>query len=177
MFFKAAKAYLQMNPEIDTKFVVVGDGELKKELRSYCQAQGLSAHVIFCGWLKNISYVYADLSILALTSLNEGTPVSIIEAMAASVPVIATNVGGVRDLLGKSDPYQNKNGFSICQRGILCQRNNSKGFAEGIKFITEVQDSNTINRIANARLFAKERYSKNRLIQDVEYLYAELMAH
>ena len=177
MFFKAAKAYLQMNPEIDTKFVVVGDGELKEELRSYCQAQGLSAHVIFCGWLKNISYVYADLSILALTSLNEGTPVSIIEAMAASVPVIATDVGGVRDLLGKSDPYQNINGFSICQRGILCQRNNSKGFAEGIKFITEVQDFNAINRVANAQLFAKERYSKNRLIQDVEYLYAELMAH
>ena len=57
MFFKAAKAYLQMNPERDTKLVVVGDGELKEELRAYCRTQGLLAHVIFCGWVKDIAYV------------------------------------------------------------------------------------------------------------------------
>ena len=63
--------------------------------------------------------IYADLDILALTSLNEGTPVSIIEAMAASVPVITTGVGGIKDLLGRIEADQPDAAFKICERGIL----------------------------------------------------------
>lgn len=175
MFFKAAKAYLQMNPELDTKFVVVGDGELREELRSYCQTQGLLAHVVFCGWLKDISYVYADLSILALTSLNEGTPVSIIEAMAASVPVVATNAGGVKDLVGSRNDFLSSNGFMVCERGILCIKNDSIGFAKGMKYLLQSPAHEKQERLKQARSFVEQRYSQQRLLNDIESLYTELM--
>ena len=176
MFFKAAKAYLQMNPELDTKFVVVGDGELREELRSYCQTQGLLTHVIFCGWLKDISYVYADLSILALTSLNEGTPVSIIEAMAASVPVVATDAGGVKDLVGSRNDFQSSNGYMVCERGILCMKNDSIGFAKGIKYLLQSPAHEKQDRLKQARSFVEQRYSQQRLLNDIESLYTELMS-
>ena len=68
---------------------------------AYCEQQGLSRYVKFCGWKRDLPKVYADLDILALTSINEGTPVSIIEAMACSVPVISTHAGGVRELIAE----------------------------------------------------------------------------
>ena len=76
------------------KIHLIGDGELRQSIEKYTVEIGLRNYVIFYGWEKNIPMIYADLDILALTSLNEGTPVSIIEAMAASVPVITTGVGG-----------------------------------------------------------------------------------
>ena len=123
MFFKAVRLFLKANPEIDMKFVVVGDGECRQQLEAYCREQNLTRHVVFWGWIQNVSLVYADLDILALTSLNEGTPVSIIEAMASSVPVIATQVGGIQDLMGKPvDSTVEKWGFTVCERGILCSK-------------------------------------------------------
>jgi len=95
MLFDAARIFLDQNPEIRVKFVVIGDGELREELIGYCQQDGLSDDVLFCGWERDLPTVYADLDILALTSVNEGTPVSMIEAMASSVPVISTDAGGV----------------------------------------------------------------------------------
>lgn len=175
MFFKAAKAYLQMNPERDTKFVVVGDGELREELKAYCKTHRLLAHVLFCGWVKEIAYVYADLSILALTSLNEGTPVSIIEAMAASVPVIATNAGGVQDLVDPHHDFRSSNGFKVCDRGILCMKNDFIGFANGMKYLLKSPTDEKKERLKRARLFVEQHYSQQRLLNDIEFLYTELM--
>jgi glycosyltransferase involved in cell wall biosynthesis len=58
---------------------------------------GLKEQVIFAGWEREKPPIYADLDILALTSLNGGTPLAVIEAMAASVPVVTTGVGGITD--------------------------------------------------------------------------------
>jgi len=58
----------------------------------------MDEHIVFTGWKQDLASVYQGLDIVALTSLNEGTPVSIIEAMASARPVIATDVGGVRIL-------------------------------------------------------------------------------
>ncbi len=75
-------------------------------MEDYTDSLGIRENVVFYGWEKNITMIYADIDILALTSLNEGTPVSVIEAMASSVPVITTGVGGVKDLLGPIRPEQ-----------------------------------------------------------------------
>jgi glycosyltransferase involved in cell wall biosynthesis len=99
MFLDAAILFLKNHNKPNVKFVLVGDGELRQTLKNYAVEKGLKDQVIFYGWEKNIPMIYADLDILALTSLNEGTPVSIIEAMAASVPVVTTGVGGIKDLL------------------------------------------------------------------------------
>lgn len=81
------------------KFVLVGDGELRVELEQRAQALKLADRIYFCGWRRDLAGVLADLNVMVNTSLNEGTPVAIIEAMAARVPVVATAVGGVADLV------------------------------------------------------------------------------
>jgi len=158
------------------KFVVVGDGELRSQLEDYCQKLGLTSHVLFCGWIKSIPLVYADLDILALTSTNEGTPVSIIEAMASSVPVIATDAGGVHDLLGPPDGVPSSDVFVVCERGILCRKNDAQGVAKGLKYLIDGEIQEKQKRLMRARSFVKERFSEERLLHDIESLYIELMA-
>ncbi|MBU4286774.1 MAG: glycosyltransferase, partial [Proteobacteria bacterium] len=117
MFLDSAKIFLEQNPSIKAAFIIIGDGELKQELIDYCHRLGLSDHVQFCGWKKEFSEIYTNLDIVALTSNNEGTAIALIEAMACSVPVIATNVGGVRDLVGNSQLEFISDGFKIFKRG------------------------------------------------------------
>jgi glycosyltransferase involved in cell wall biosynthesis len=175
MFLDAAKLFLEQNPGQPAKFVVVGDGELRDELKDYCQELGLNGHVMFCGWIKNVPLVYADLDILALTSINEGTPVSIIEAMASSVPVIATDAGGVVDLLGTPDVLHKSDGFLVCSRGILCRKNDALGFAKGLKYLLEGSSRKSQERIMHARSFVRQNFSEKRLLNDIESLYFDLI--
>jgi len=174
MFFDAARIFVDQNPGIRVKFLVIGDGELRNHLMAYCQQHGLSEDVLFCGWKRDLPPVYADLDILALTSVNEGTPVSIIEAMASSVPVISTDAGGVQDLLGPMRPEIFSNGFRVCQRGLLCRRKDTKGLARGIKFL--LTNAQIRKEISNAsRQFAKQAFAKERLFQEIESLYLEML--
>ena len=80
-------------------FVVVGDGEERTRLEAEARARGLTTSVRFLGWRADLPKIYADADIVALTSHNEGTPVSLIEALAAGRAVVGTSVGGVPDLL------------------------------------------------------------------------------
>jgi len=175
MFFEAARVFLEENPGVHAKFVVVGDGELRDELEAYCQELGLASHVVFSGWMRNVPLVYADLDMLALTSTNEGTPVSIIEAMASSVPVIATDAGGVMDLLGPPDGIPSSDGFVVCERGMLCKKNDASGFAKGLKHLMEVDIRQKQKRMMRARSFVRARFSQKRLLHDIESLYLDLM--
>jgi GT2 family glycosyltransferase/glycosyltransferase involved in cell wall biosynthesis len=78
LFLDAAKIVKSVKCVTPLKFAIIGDGELRKGLEDYAAEIGLGNDVCFCGWIKDIEHVYADLDILALTSNNEGTPVSII---------------------------------------------------------------------------------------------------
>ena len=177
MFINAAKILLEDQSDIPVKFVIIGDGELGKELKEYCHKLGVDNHIIFCSWIKDVPSVYADLDILALTSINEGTPVSVIEAMASSVPVVSSDAGGVKDLLGIYDGGPALNGFSVCDRGIICKKNDEVGFVKALKFQIEENLSEREGRIIRARSFVEKKYSKERLIHDIERLYFELMAN
>ena len=173
MFLEAAKVFLKQNPSIKATFLIIGDGELREDLNAYCKQQGLSDRVEFCGWQKNLSEIYTNLDIVALTSNNEGTPVSLIEAMACSVPVIATDAGGVQDLLGNSQLEFESNGFKICERGILCRKNDAKGFANGIKYLVENKRLRE-EKASAAKAFVVQNFSKERLFKDLESLYIDL---
>ncbi|MFH1931646.1 MAG: glycosyltransferase [Pseudomonadota bacterium] len=174
MFFDAAKKFIEHNKNTPVVFAIIGDGEMREKLEAYCQKQGLTGQVIFYGWEKNVASVYADLDILALTSLSEGTPVSIIEAMASSVPVIATDAGGVIELLGDPVGDTHTNGFKICERGVLCRKNDATGFSAGLKWLIENKGFDTKKLTDQARSFAKEHFSSERLVNDIEKLYLEL---
>ena len=174
LFIRAVRIFMDRHPDMDLKVAIVGDGLLRSELEAYCRELSLDQHVIFCGWIKDVTRVYADLDMLALTSLNEGTPVSIIEAMASGVPVIATDVGGVVDLLGKPSTL-NTNRFKICERGGICRKNDAAGFSEGLTWMLDKKNQGDIQQMANhAQAYVREQYSVGRLINDIETLYLEL---
>ena len=175
MFLNAAQIFLKQNPEAKVKLIVVGDGELRTVLEKYCKDRGLSDHVKFRGWVIDVASVYADLDILALTSINEGTPVSVIEAMASSVPVIVTDVGGIKDLMGSPDGELTPKGFWTCERGILCHSNDAIGFAEGLKYLMENANDKNSKRTIKARDFVTQHYSHKRLLRDMESLYNDLL--
>ncbi len=175
MFLKAAKILSERYPKDKLFFVVIGDGELRGTLERFCREQGLEGQVRFCGWVREVSRVYADLDILALTSINEGTPVSIIEAMASSVPVIATDVGGVRDLLGTPEDSAQSDGFMLCERGILCRNKDVFGFTKGLDFLLNSRPAGEHPRVSNARAFVRERFDQKRLLKDMEALYLDLV--
>ncbi|MBW2354286.1 MAG: glycosyltransferase [Deltaproteobacteria bacterium] len=176
MFLDGARIFLDQHPEIKVRLTVVGDGELREELEAYCRRKGLSDHVLFCGWRRDLPLIYADMDILALTSLNEGTPVSIIEAMASSIPVIATDAGGVFDLLGPRDGTPLAyNGFTVCKRGVLCKKEDPEGFAKGLKYLVRLDRVKREALVAEARAFVEEGFSEERLLGDMEDLYTGLM--
>src|SRR5262249_6345653 len=83
----------------DIRFVIVGDGERRSELEHLTRSLRLEERVHFLGWGGDLDRIYADLDGAGVSSRNEGSPVSLIEAMAAGRPVVATRVGGVPDLV------------------------------------------------------------------------------
>ncbi len=121
--------------------------------------------------------MYADLDIVALTSINEGTPVSIIEAMASGVPVVSTDAGGIKDLLGEVNIADSTDGFKICKRGLLVQNNDEKSLANGIKYILDQHTSIHDRMTSDARRFIMANYQKDRLVRDIQSLYEKLLIH
>ena len=97
VLLQAAAELVRLVPQ--AHFVVVGDGKRRAELGELTDRLGLTGRVHFLGWRQDLERIYADLDLVALTSRNEGSPVSLIEAMAAARPVVATRVGGVPDLV------------------------------------------------------------------------------
>ena len=175
LFLNMAEIFLNENPELNVKFVVIGDGELRKMLADHAKMKGLGNHVEFCGWRRDLPQVYADLQILALTSKNEGTPVSIIEAMATGTPVISTDAGGVRDLLGPHEKnLAEMEGFTVCKRGILCHNDDAVGFARGLKYVISMGTTQRDQMVDEARDFVLRTFSNERLLHDMEKLYLEI---
>lgn len=157
MFLEVAKS-IRNNGNINVNFFIIGDGELRAELERYTKELDLGSEVTFMGWQRDLENIYQDLDIVALTSLNEGTPVSLIEAMAAARSVIATDVGGIKDLIGDNE------------RGVLIRTGDVNAFSQGlIRLLKDTALRNKINK--QARDFVKDRFSKERLINDMEGLY------
>jgi glycosyltransferase involved in cell wall biosynthesis len=154
------------------RFVVVGEGHLRKELEAQAASFGVSDAVSFLGNRNNVQAVYAGVDIVALTSLNEGTPLSLIEAMAACKPVISTMVGGVVDLIGKVN--SSDEGFSICERGISIMSGSIGGLTNGLIYLAK--DERLRRELGErGRAFAEAKYSKSRLVDDIKELYRRLV--
>jgi glycosyltransferase involved in cell wall biosynthesis len=82
-------------------FLIVGDGTLRQTLQRRAMKLGLHDRTRFLGWRSDLARIYAATDLFVLTSDNEGTPVALIEAMAAGVACISTDVGGVKDVLAE----------------------------------------------------------------------------
>jgi glycosyltransferase involved in cell wall biosynthesis len=153
------------------RFLVVGDGQLREELESEARELGITDKVQFLGTRNDPEIFYPALDVVSLTSLNEGTPLSLIEAMANGRPCIATAVGGVVDLLG---PATKENRYAIAERGILVDSGDVEGFSQGL--VRLLEDERLRDDLGARGLeFVRLKYSKERLLEDIAGLYAELV--
>lgn len=173
LLLNTAKAYRESGdagPAI--RFVIIGDGHLREELGSEAKRLGVDDIVRFLGNRTDVARLYPALDIVALTSLNEGTPLSLIEAMAAARPVISTGVGGVRDLLGEA--LESADGFTVCERGIRVDGFSPADYCRGLIYLAKNEKLRERSGAAG-REFAVSRYSKERLINDIKELYRALV--
>jgi len=177
LFLESVSALMKKNSDTRARFLIVGDGELRKDLEEMTKELALAERVIFTGWIKDLRSFYADLDVLALTSNNEGTPVAVIEAMAAEVPVIATDVGGVRELIsdrGFRNAEFGESEFEIYERGILVKKGDVKGFANGLKYLLEhPEEGREMGK--RGREYALGHHSTEKLVSDMDRLYRALL--
>ncbi len=153
--------------------IVVGDGELREPLEKMCRALDISERVRFTGWQQDLPSVYGPLDIVCLSSLNEGTPVSLIEALAAGKAVVSTDVGGVRDLVGPPVEPIDRKPFQLCRHGILVRSGDAEGFAKALQFLIE-HPQRREQMGQQGRAFVRERFLFGRLVRDIEQLYRRL---
>ena len=144
------------------RLLVVGDGEIRPRLRELSERLGIGDRVRFLGYRRDLTRIAAATDIAVLSSANEGTPVSLIEAAAAGLPAVATRVGGVPDVVTP-------------ETGILAPTEDHKALAAGISRLAA--DPNLrANMGEAARERALRRYSAARLVADIDALYSELLA-
>jgi len=157
LFLQAADRLRQQRP--NARFVIVGDGETREAVEAQVDALGLRQNVIFTGWTKDLPPVYSDLDALVISSINEGTPVTVIEALAAGCPAVATAVGGLPDLLDQG------------ALGRLVPPDNPEALANTV---LEVLANPPEGRTAQAAML--DRYGIDRLVLDLDGLYRGLLA-
>ncbi len=173
LFLKVAESYSGNRAGLPRlRFIIAGDGHLRKNLEDEAAERGLGGLVTFLGNRTDTEAVYAGLDIVALTSFNEGTPLSLIEAMASRRPVISTAVGGVVDLLGGLT--EEHDGFNICERGVSITLQSEENFFNGLIYLVENEKLRV--ELGDAGFgFVNNNYSKQRLVTDIKELYRKLL--
>jgi glycosyltransferase involved in cell wall biosynthesis len=173
MFLETASLYVRNRADGPTlRFLIVGDGHMRVSLEAETKELGLDGLVTFAGNRTDTAAVYAGTDIVALTSLNEGTPLSLIEAMAANRSVISTAVGGVVDLLGANE--ENGDSFTVCERGVSVRSGDAESLYIGLMHLAENKQMRSRLALAGHE-FVVKNYSKDRLVSDIKELYRQLL--
>jgi glycosyltransferase involved in cell wall biosynthesis len=152
------RAFAQVLPRVPrARLMLVGDGELRPELERLVASLGLAPAVAFLGWRSDLCSVHATLDVLTLSSLSEGTPLALIEAMAAGRATIATSAGGTPDVVA--------DGIT----GLLVPARDPAALAEAM--IRLAGDPALRSRMGIAGRARSLEYRLDRLVADVERLY------
>lgn len=160
LFLDAARSMVDSGNS--ARFVIIGDGELRDILQKYASETGISGRVRFLGWRKDMVPVYSGLDLLTLTSDNEGTPVALIEGMAAGVPVVATAVGGVPDVV--------RDGFT----GRLVPAGDPAALSQAWQAaLAETDATDRMRR--EARREVEELFGRERMLSAMAALYENLI--
>lgn len=152
------------------RFVMVGGGELWEPCEQRIARDGLQDSVALLGWRRNLPEIYADLDVIVLTSINEGTPVALLEAMASGRAIVSTDVGGVRDLMIGAPEHLE--GMELFENGILVKRNPNL-LAGAIRYLLGNPGRRRTMGQAG-REFVRKHFSQRRLADDLEHLYLSL---
>ncbi len=143
--------------------LIVGDGPLHQAIEQTIAACGLSQRVRLLGWREDLDRVYATLDVGVLSSRNEGTPVALIEAMAAGRPVVATRVGGVADVVADGET------------GLVVDPDDAEALGEAMTRLG-VDPALRQRMGARAREAASTRFRDDRLVEDIDRLYRAALA-
>lgn len=155
LFFEIAQRVLAITDHVH--FLVIGDGDMRLDAEQQVKKMGIEKSVSFTGFITNLKHIYGSVDIVVLSSFNEGTPVSLLEAMACNKLVLSTKVGGVQDFI----------------------TNGVNGFAFGFdpdEFCNVISDyiANPAKYLPLREQAAKDilpKYDKERLFRDIEALY------
>ncbi len=148
---------------VDALLLLVGDGADRERLERLAHGRGLARSVLFLGYQEDVARWYAACDAIVLTSANEGTPVTLIEALAAGRPVVATRVGGVEDVVEDA------------VTGLLVRPGDTHAIAERLALLAG--DPALGRRMGDTgRERVMQRYAVARLVDDVDRLYRALLA-
>ena len=156
---ESAVKVLEVFPK--TRFLIAGDGPLRKELEILSKQLMIDRNIIFAGFCQDIPAILSIDDIIAIPSLTEGSPLALLEAMAMGKPIVATNVGGIREILRDGET------------GLLVPSRDPKALSE--KIIHLLKNENDANLLG---LRAKEEVRKydNRFhVRKLEEHYFELL--
>jgi glycosyltransferase involved in cell wall biosynthesis len=134
------------------KVFIVGEGELKPILQEMVSGYGLNDKITFTGAISNVADYYQQSRIIVMPSYYEGLPLVLLEAMACGVPVVASPVGGILDVLGPPVNPQTAAGYAIAERGIFVEPGNADAVAAALYLLSTDQ-------------LLRERISQNALAQ------------
>ncbi len=159
-------------------FLIVGDGELREILELRAREKGISECCHFLGWRRDLPPIYNSLDLVVLSSRNEGTPVSLIESMAAARPVVATRVGGVPDVLGDGNSDNSSQtpipfgDFQIMATGVLIEEGDAFGLARAMAHLLNSPAlSESLGRAGRRK--ARSLHTSDRLRDDLAAIYAQ----
>ena len=159
LFLETARLVANQDPA--ATFLIVGDGELRGALETTARDFGIAERVRFLGWRRDLATIYGASDVFLLTSRNEGTPVALIESLAAGVPGVSTDVGGVRDVLqdgtGATVPFGDAPALANAVTQLLGDANQRRAMAE------------------RGRASVVARYGIDRLVDDIDALYRDLL--
>jgi glycosyltransferase involved in cell wall biosynthesis len=171
LFLKAIKHVFDHSGK-KVKAFIIGDGETRKDLEIVANEVGIkfttensAAHphpLVFTSWRSDIDVINAGLDIVCLTSFNEGTPVSLIEAQAANKPIVSTRVGGIADIVAEGET------------ALLADVQDAQQFSDHL--LQLVQDDVLRNKLGcTSHQYVMERFSYQRLVKDMSQLYYQLL--
>lgn len=171
LFLQGIRHVLQHSRKKVRAFII-GDGETREQLKNSAQALGIpfSVHtdqqhkkpLVFTSWRNDVDVVMAGLDIVTLTSFNEGTPVSLIEAQAAARPIVSTRVGGIQDIV--------KEGSTA----LLADSNDTPGYCSQLLRLAE-DDTLRLGMGKEGPSLVSSRFSYQRLVREMSALYHQLL--
>ena len=174
LFLQAIK-YVKEKSRKKIRAFIIGDGECKESIENEIKHLNLDyihlnhnnnrkALVSFTSWIKNIDTAYPGLDLVALSSLNEGTPVCLIEAQACNIPIVTTNVGGIENIVIPD------------KTALICNGNGNGAFEFKEKMLRLVSSDELRMQLSkDGWNFVKERFHYKRLVEDMRKLYHNLL--
>jgi glycosyltransferase involved in cell wall biosynthesis len=161
-FLRMAKILIKKSENIYLEFLIVGKGQLMNELKKYSRTLGIEKNIIFTGEKHDLKNLYKSMDIFVLTSYFEGLPNVIMEAMASGLPVVAVDVGGIRELVIKD------------VTGFLCSADQTLKLAEKVYYLIK-NEKKAFQMGENGRKHVATNFEINKMVNLTEETYFKLI--